>query len=90
MINNDEKLLLVGKIIVSDMDEIARLRVDVPVFYGMGQALNRVYCVLRNIPFKDIPKLKPMEMMQWFRDQKLSGIPDSDQNSEQLIKLVSH
>lgn len=88
--NNEDKLLLVGKIITSDMDEIALMRVDLPVFFGMGQCLNRVYCVLRNIPFQEIPKLRPIEIMQWFREQRLEGIPDSGQNSEQLIKLVSH
>lgn len=88
--SSEDKLLLIAKVIVADMDDIARDNGNPAVFFGMGSALNRVFCIMRDIPFEHIKKIVPKDMMQWVRDQHLEGAPDSGiSNSEKLIKLVN-
>ena len=85
--SGEEKLLFAAKIIVKDMDDLARHQSDAPVFYGMGLALMRVYCCLRGVDFRDIPKLTPKAVMQWIREQNIPGVTDG-MTSEEVIKKV--
>ena len=88
MTDND-RLLIVAKMIVLDMDEISRIghKDEIPVYFGMGQALNRVYAVLRRIPMLEIRNVKPIDMMQWVRDQPLPGLNATD-NLEDVMKRI--
>jgi len=73
-VTSSDRLLIASKMIVNSMDDLARLGVDAPVFFGMGQALNFNYCVLRKIPPSEIPKIVPIEMMKWIREQPIPGM----------------
>jgi len=88
--NDNDRLLIVAKMIVLDMDEIARIghSNEIPVYFGMGQALNRVYAVLRKLPMLEIRNIKPIDMMRWIREQPLHGLSKDDNIEDVLRKLT--
>jgi hypothetical protein len=82
-------LLIASKMICNGMDDLAKLGVDAPVFFGMGQALNINYCILRKIPPSEIGKIKPIEMMAWIREQPIPGLGVRTATNVEIGKLVN-
>lgn len=85
----NDRLLIAAKAIVNDMDELARIghKDEIPVYFGMGQSLNRIYSVLRSIPVKDIHKIVPLDMMAWVRDQPLPEAQGNETLEDVLRKM---
>ena len=79
--SNNDRLLVVAKMIVNDMEEIMNNKTDFSLFMGMGFALGRVFSVLRGLKPEQLRNIKPITMMQWIKEQPLPN------NTETLVKL---
>ena len=88
-LNSADRLLIAMKIVVNDMDAIARLQVDAPVFFGMGQALTKMFMVFKKLSPEQVNKINALEMMKAIRDMPLEGVDmETLKDNKKIVRLM--
>jgi len=69
-----DRMVIAMKLIVMDMDQIRENKEDpngAMAFFWLGQALAKVYAVFRGLTKDELARVKPVDMIQWVKDQKI-------------------
>lgn len=76
ILSTKDALLVSAKLIELDMRDIHKTQADAPVFFGMGQALMRLFQVIKGMTFEQVMQVRAYDMLLWIRDEKVPGLKD--------------